>query len=87
MILKYWLELMGTWKGKYIQFLKDNLIKELNEGENSFSLRRTSCHRSRATQQSLAVEGVIVLKVCLTQNRDLNIIEQMWIELKGRFCV
>ena len=68
---------------KYVQSLKDNLTPDLDKGE-IFHHDGAPCSRSRVTQQSLADEGVTVLRDWLAQSPDLYIIEQMWTEEKKR---
>ena len=59
------------------------MIADLDEGEN-FQYDGAPCHRSSTIQQSLADESVSQLTDRPTQSGDLNIIEQMWTELKRR---
>ena len=56
---------------KYMQFLKNSLISDLDEGE-IFQRNGAPSQRSRATQQNLIDEGVILLKDRLALNLDLN---------------
>ena len=85
MVQEIWLKLTVTWTVliKYIQLLKDNLIPDLAEGE-IFHFDGTSSNRSCTIQQILADESVTVLKDWPATSLDLNIIKQMWTELKRK---
>lgn len=68
---------------KYTQLLKNNFIPALDRDE-IFQYDEAPCHKSGATEQSLAEEGVTILKDWSAQSSDLNTIAQMWTELKRR---
>ena len=68
---------------KYIQFLKDNLISDLDDGE-ILQHDRDPCLRSRATQRGLVDKRITVLKDWSAQTPKLNIIEQLGTESKRR---
>ena len=70
---------------KYIQFLKDNSISDLDVGE-IFQVDGAQCHKLHATQQSLVDGNVTILKDLPVKSSNLNIIERMWLELKRRVC-